>query len=49
MSAVVTKETGKRPFIAWCERCQDGVRAATAKQAQAWADKHNAERHKETP
>ena len=45
MSAEVTKETGPSPFVAWCKACQDGVRYATVKRAQAWADKHNAGRH----
>lgn len=46
MSAEVTKESGPRPFVAWCERCQDGVRHATKKRAQAWADTHNTAKHR---
>ena len=46
MSAEVTKESGPLPFVAWCERCQDGVRYATTKRTQAWADKHNATKHR---
>ena len=45
MSASVTKEVGQRPFVAWCERCQDGVRHYTAKRADLWAAAHNASRH----
>jgi len=47
MSATVTKEDGPRPFIAWCEECQDGVRHATRTRAQKWADRHNEEHHTE--
>lgn len=43
--AVVAKESGPRPFIAWCEFCQDGVRHATRKRADGWADSHNANEH----
>lgn len=36
----------QRKTLAWCEKCQDGVRA-TKKSAQAWADEHNNCKHKE--
>ena len=45
--AVVTKEPGARPFIAWCEFCQDGVRHRTSARASAWADSHNNAEHQQ--
>jgi len=44
-TAIVTKESGPRPHVAWCEFCQDGVRHGSAKRAHVWADGHNAEHH----
>lgn len=43
----MTKGFGPRPFIAWCEFCQDGVRHGSAKRANAWAGAHNAEQHRQ--
>ena len=44
--AVVTKESGPRPHLAWCSFHDDGVRHKTAKRANAWAEAHNEEHHK---
>lgn len=49
MSASVTKEVGPRPFVAWCDRCQDGERHHTTKRAQSWADGHNTRNHLDIP
>lgn len=46
MKAAVTKESGPRPYVAWCEFHQDGVRHRTSARASDWADRHNAEQHR---
>jgi uncharacterized protein YlaI len=43
--ATVSKGFGARPFIAYCDFCQDGVRHRTVQRANNWAFRHNAEHH----
>lgn len=37
---------GKLSYQAYCESCQDGVNKGTRTGAEAWADGHNASRHR---
>ncbi|AYR01017.1 hypothetical protein PBI_ISOLDE_48 [Arthrobacter phage Isolde] len=45
IQATVRKEDGPRPYLAWCDFCQDGVRHQTKARAGEWADGHNAKEH----
>ena len=36
MTAELTKEAGSRPYVAWCEECQEGVRHHTTKAGQGF-------------
>jgi hypothetical protein len=45
MNAEVTKDQNPRPYLAYCEFHQDGVRHTSKDRAQDWADAHNAEQH----
>jgi hypothetical protein len=44
MGATVESRSGVH--LAWCGEHQDGLRSGSKAKAQAWADKHNAEKHK---
>lgn len=43
--ATVSKGFGARPFIAYCDFCQDGVRHKTKPRADEWAAQHNDDQH----
>jgi hypothetical protein len=48
MSATV-EVLGRGKFLAWCDKCADGIRSHRRVFAEDWALNHNASEHEETP